>query len=473
MNQTKSILVLLLSGISLTSQVQAEALQISSEQRQSLDLTLYNQNLGLVRETRKLPPLNPNQPVILEDVSQQLEVESLRIENAGNIQEQNLNTNLLSQQTLLKYYIGKNLLLARFNPVTGKETTDKVELLSISGQQILVRNKDHYESIPLYGQWRFIFPQIPNNLLSKPSLSFRTSGTSKSQNAHISYLTAGLNWRMDYVATLNKAGTQISLDGLASLTNQTGTDFINANISLVAGDINNPRQDIAMMRNEKLAYPIAAAPSLARSIPQENLDNFHLFKLPNLVNLMSGQIKQVSFLSAKDIPVTRKYDYQFFVSSSVEKSRYDVKPNLTLIFQNDKKSNLGLPIPAGNIRAFSPDSLGQLQFIGGSQISHSAEGEEIKVRQGKAFDISIQRKQTYYNATFDGYKVVQELNIRNSRETPAELTITADFPLEWEIQNSSHEYRQIAGSSAQWILKIPAKDDITLNFQAKMKKHNP
>ncbi|MDO6512789.1 DUF4139 domain-containing protein [Neptuniibacter sp. 2_MG-2023] len=466
----KISLALCLAGFTVLS-AQATTLQISSEQRESIDLTLYNQNLGLVRETRELPPLKTGQSVTLEDVSKQLQVESLRIDNAGKILEQNLNTNLLNQQNLLQHFVGKELKLARLNPVSGKEIISSVKLLSIDGSRALIKRNNSFESIPLNNGWRFIFPNLPSQLLAKPSVSFRSSGTSKAQLTGISYLTSGLSWDMDYVMTLNEAGTQVTLDGLASLTNNTGTDFKDAQISLVAGDLNNPGARHATALQEDFSNMVMARGAAApKSLSGESIGDFHLFSLPRKVDLLNGQVKQVSFLTAEKVPVSRSYDYEFLVYPTLERNQHRVKPNLTLKFLNDQKSHLGMPLPAGKIRTFSPDSKGQLQFMGGSSINHTGEGDEVEVTQGKAFDLSIHRKQIHFSTVFNGFKVGQELRITNSRSTPADLVMTANFPLVWEMESSNIEFEKVLGGSAQWKIKVPAKGEKVLRFHVKMEK---
>jgi hypothetical protein len=469
MQIVKLSFAILIAGFSSLS-VQASNLQIGSEQRESINLTLYNQNLGLVRETRQFPPLQTGQAITLEDVSEQLQVESLRIDNAGKILEQNLNTNLLNQQTLLQHFVGKELQLARLNPVSGKEIISQVQLLNIDGSRALIKRNNRFESIPLNSDWRFIFPSLPKQLLSKPSLNFRSSGTTSSQIARISYLTGGLNWGMDYVMTLNKAGTLVTLDGLASLTNRTGTDFTNAQISLVAGDLNNPGARHAVALQEDFSNYAMARGAAPKSIARESVGDFHLFNLPRKVDLLNGQVKQVSFLTAQEIPVSRSYNYEFLVYPTLERNQHRVKPNLTLTFTNDDKSNLGIPLPAGKIRTFSPDSSDQLQFMGGSSISHTGKGDEVKIKQGKAFDLSIHRKQTHFSTVFNGFKVGQELRISNSRSTPAKLVMTANFPLAWEIQTSNLEFKKVLGGSAQWEITVPANGEQVLKFQVKMEK---
>ncbi|MFT6352239.1 DUF4139 domain-containing protein [Neptuniibacter pectenicola] len=469
MHINKIHLALFLAGFTVLS-AQANTIQISSEQRESIDLTLYNQNLGLVRETRNLPPLKTGQSVTLEDVSKQLQVESLRIDNAGKVLEQNLNTNLLNQQNLLQHFVGKDLKLARLNPVSGKEIISQVKLLSIDGSRALIKRNNSFESIPLNNGWRFIFPSLPGQLLAKPSLSFRSAGTPKPQLAGISYLTGGLSWGMDYVMTLNEAGTQVTLDGLASLTNNTGADFKEAQISLVAGDLNNPGARHAAALQEDFSNMVMARSAAPKTLSRESIGDFHLFSLPRKVDLLNGQVKQVSFLTAEKVPVSRSYDYEFLVYPTLERNQHRVKPNLTLKFLNDQKSHLGMPLPAGKIRTFSPDSKGQLQFMGGSSINHTGEGDEVEVTQGKAFDLSIHRKQTHFSTVFNGFKVGQELRISNSRSTPADLVMTANFPLVWEMESSNIEFETVLGGSAQWKIKVPAKGEKVLRFQVKMEK---
>ena len=462
-----STLPLLLLG--LTQNSAADPLQIGSEDRSSVALTLYNQNIGLVREERRLPPLRKNQQVTLEDVSAKLQIQSLRISNAGPILEQNLNTNLLNQQSLLQHYVGKQLRLARLNPVTGQEVLSQVKLINIEGNRALINREGRFESIPLNNQWRFIFPSLPEKLLIKPSLTFRSEGTARAQDANISYLSGGMNWSMNYVLTLNKAGNRVDLDGLASLSNQTGTDFHQAKINLLAGELYQP-QNRSQYRKQGVEMMRAMSADAAPAPKQEGLQDFHLYNLPRKTDLLHGQVKQVSLITATNIPVERLYDYQFLVYPSIERNQHRVKPELLVKLTNDKKSQLGMPLPAGELRTFSPDSQNQLHFIGGSNINHTGKNDELEVRLGKAFDVSIHRKQTHFSKTFNGHLVSQELRISNSRNTPAKINMTANFPLAWTMKQSSHPHQKIQGGSARWQIEVPANGDSVLSFSVQMDK---
>lgn len=442
---------------------------VGADKQSSVALTLYNQNLGLVRESRELPVLNAGEEITLEDVSEQLQIESLRIANAGQILEQNLNTHVLNQYNLLQHYIGKDLQLARLNPATGQEIISLVRLLNIEGNRALIKRDNRFETIPLNNQWRFIFPSLPKQLLSKPSITFRSGGTSKSKTAQISYLTTGLNWNMDYVLTLDDSGERVSLDGLASLTNQTGTDYLNADISLLAGELYQPNNRY-QTRQKGMEVMSAMSADMAAAPAREQLQDFHLYSLPRKTNLLNGQVKQVSLLGADNIKIERGYSYQFLIYPTLERNQHRVKPELTVKFKNSKENQLGIPLPAGNLRTFSPDNQGHLQFIGGANINHTGEGDEVDIKLGKAFDLSIHRKQTHFSKTFNGFLVGQELRISNSRSTPAKLTLTGNFPLQWQMKSSSYPHEKVMGGSARWEIDIPAKGEAVLQFKVEMHK---
>ena len=223
----------------------AAPLSIDASQQESVSVSLYNNDLGLVRDVRKLPAISPGHSLSIEDVSHQMMSETLRLENAGEVLEQNLNTNLISHQALLQHYIGQQIELARSNPASGAESRFPVTLLSYQGNQAMVDNNGQIESIPLHnGQWRFIFPSVPAGMQARPSLEVALQNSKAGTSAVLTYLTRGLSWQMDYTMTLNKQGNRLSIDGLATLNNQTGVDFNHASIQLIAGQVNQPDNNI-------------------------------------------------------------------------------------------------------------------------------------------------------------------------------------------------------------------------------------
>lgn len=438
------------------------SLKVSAEQRDQLSLTLYNQNLGLVRETRQLPILKAQQSVLIEDVSAQLQPETLQLKNAGQITEQNHNTDLLSYRRLLQHYLGKQLQLAEQNPATGNEQTSTVRLMALEGNQALIERNNQIESLPLNSQRRFIFPAQPDNLTLRPSISFRSGGTEQANKAKISYLTGGLSWQMDYVLELNKAGNSASLNGMATLRNNTGSSFPQAQISLLAGQINQPNRPV--QRKAERAMMSAMAMDAGAAPAREQLQDFHLYNLPQPVDLLNNQQKQVSLFSSSQIGVERIHQLSLPVYAQPQAERKQINPSVQLRFTNSKNNGLGEPMPAGAIRVFSPDHSNQSQFIGGSRIGNQARNNNVYVQLGTAFDVTVDQQQTRFEKTFDGVRVDQKLTLKNSAQQPAQLRLSTQFHKRWQISNNSHPY-ETNGNAAVWQLTLPADSTTEVTFQ--------
>ncbi|MBY4676658.1 DUF4139 domain-containing protein [Marinobacterium arenosum] len=446
--------------------LQAAPLKIGADQRESLSLTLYNQDLGLVRESRQLPPLQPNQLAVIEDVSARLQPNSLQIRGAGSILEQNHTADLLTHDNLLKHYVGKTLQLARTNPATGSETTQEVKLLALDRDRALISRGGFVESISLNSNWRFIFPALPENLSAQPSISFRSGGTDKAQSADINYLTSGLNWQMDYVLNLAADGKQASLNGLATLNNYTGSHFPDARISLLAGSVQAPQPQPYQPTQKRLAG-MAMMEAADSNAPREALQDFHLYTLPKPLTLLNNQQKQVSLINARQFTLEKRYRLQFLVYPQPLAPDSQLKPGAILQFDNNKANKLGDPMPAGQVRVFSPDAQGQQQFIGASFMPHIAEDNKVRLELGQAFDVSIDRQQTQFEKTYDGHVISQQLRISNRSGRDSSIELIADFPRRWQIETSNHKFDN-RGRSARWLIKLPAKGDALLSFRVRL-----
>ncbi len=460
-------LSLLGATIGVAMSAQAAPLVVDNSQQNALAITLYNQDLGLIRDVRNLPPINNNQTLYIEDVSHQIMSETLQLENAGKVLEQNLNNNLISGYALLQAYIGKQLQLARFNSVSGTETVSNARLLSVQGDQAIVKHQNRIETVPVNQQgWRFIFPSIPEGMQSRPSLEIRSEGTKKAGEAVLTYLTRGLSWQMDYAIVLDKSGEHVSLDGLATLRNQTGVDYPDAKILLMAGQINQPP---AMLR-QRTEMVMAMADAAPKSGAPEAFQDYQLYRLPQTASLLNGQTKQVSLIGTERVKANKTYHYDFPVYASLDQHLYDQKPDIKVSFNNVQTDGLGFPLPAGTARVFSPDKQGLRHFIGSAQIQHTAKGQQVELPIGKAFDLTIKRRQARFDKVYNGHQVSQELELKSSRDQDSLVTIAANFGQPWEIKTTNHDFSKASASRAEWTVKVPANGTATLHFTATLNK---
>lgn len=438
--------------------------------RSQLSLTLYQQNLALVEEQRQIPKLTAGSRVVLQGISPQMQAETLQIAGAGVITEQNLEQNLLGLAQLLQQYSGKMVTLARFNSVTGAETRQQVRLLKAEGNQALIENSEgQIETLPLnHSGWRVIFPAPADGYQLKPRLSFVSEGLSKSGTAQLRYLTSGLSWSMDYVVNLNESGDTLSLQGLATLSNQTGQPWPEARVKLLAGTVNQPTN---YPRPE--AYGLMRAAAMDKAGGQTapgSVQDYHLYTLPHPLTLNDQQQKQVPLISREQLPAEIRYHHQIQVSAHQQLPPQQHKASIQLTFDAPEMAGDKTPLPAGQVRVFRPDASEQMQFIGGSHLSATAPGDTARLQLGEAFDVGVEYTQTAFNKVFDGYEVSYEVLLTNRSEKDKPFNLNALMPMPYSLQQSSLKPTEETAAWVEWMFDLKAGEEKTLTFTAKLIK---
>jgi hypothetical protein len=128
-------------------------------------------------------------------------------------------------------------------------------------------------------QGRLIFPSLPENILSKPTLLWLLqSRLDGPKPVEATYLTGRLNWNADYVAVLDKDDRMMDLKGWVTLKNQSGATYKNAKLKLVAGDVNRVIEQYgtydAMGRLEE-----AASKRSREAFTEQSFFEYHLYSL--------------------------------------------------------------------------------------------------------------------------------------------------------------------------------------------------
>jgi len=194
-------------------------------EREEVGITVYNQNFGLVREVRTVDLAAGRTALEFRDVSEQIEPQTVAIKGLGgqlHVLEQNYRYDLLSPQKLLEKYVGKKVKIYRWNEHTGKDDVYDAEVLSVANGTVMRVNGEITYDFP----GRIAFPEIPQNLIAKPTLVWLLDSSGK-QKVEVTYLTRNLGWSADYVLTINEADTGGDLVGWVTLNNTTGTTYEN------------------------------------------------------------------------------------------------------------------------------------------------------------------------------------------------------------------------------------------------------
>ena len=433
-------------------------------------LTAYNTNRALVRDRRTIKLLPGEMTLKFMDVAAQIMPETVSLKSLSNpgglqILEQNYEYDLMSQTSLLEKYVGKDVrLVNKSNDMSFIE--EKAKLLSNNDGPIYQIGDDIYLGHP----GSVVLPEIPDELIAKPSLIWLLNNAGTDHEVEVTYLTNGVSWKADYVATLAKDEKSIDLEGWVTLTNESGAQYTNAQLKLVAGDVNivQPPMPAAPMMakagREMMAYD--AAP-----MQQEAFGEYHLYTLPRRTTIKQNQTKQVSLLRADGAAVTKVYEFR-------GQGNYYTQPtpsmpehvSVTLKLKNEEANKLGMPLPAGVMRVYQEDSTGMLQFSGEDQIKHTPKDEEVSLYLGNAFDVMGERTQTEFNIV--GTNVHQSsytIVLRNHKDTAVTVEVVENIPGDWKILESSHPHVKKDAQTAVFTIPVPVDGEVELTYQAQIR----
>ena len=447
--------------------------------RTSVDLTIYNQNLSLIREERSLTLPRGMSRAILPDIPSTIDGTSLHFlsltePGAVRVLEQNYQYDLVHQSKLLERYIGKQIEFVRVNPETNKEYTVTGRLLSTgySGQSLMSGMVAEINGkIEVNPSGRLILPSLPEGLIIRPQLEWLVSNTREgAQRSEISYLAGGLSWSSDYVAILNAEDTKLDLTGWVTLTNASGTSFMNAGLKLVAGDVNVVQEEFAgRMRAQKMMMTdaVAAAPQFE----QTELFEYKLYTLQRKTDVRDNETKQVELISGKNVPARKMFIYDgvgdqwrmwynnySYRSQGSFGQMSNGKVGVYMTFRNEEKGGLGVPLPKGKVRVYKRDTDGKEQFIGEDRIDHTPKDEEIRLYLGNAFDIVGERAQKDFKSIASGHVVEEtiEIKLRNHKNEAVEVQVY-EHPWrwnQWEIVNASGEWVKVDQSTLRFPVKL-------------------
>ena len=312
------------------------------------------------------------------------------------ILEQNYQFDLLDPQRLLKKYIGRDVTLVRTRMDNGTSRQEEVtaRLLAFNDAPVW---KIGDEIVTGMHAEQYRFPEIPENLHSRPTLVWKVDNSGQRQHRiETSYLATNMSWLADYVLTVGRDDVKADLDGWVTVNNTSGTSYRNAKLQLVAGDLHRVAQgqrfdDLAMA---KAAREVAAAPP---AFNREAFSEYHLYALNRKTTLLENETKQISLLGGTGVPVKKLFvvNGQNFYYRNRHAPGSPLKDQVRVFykFRNSEAAGLGMPMPAGTVRVYQADSKGGIQFAGEDRIDHTPKDEDLTLQIGTAFDVVAERKQ--------------------------------------------------------------------------------
>ncbi len=138
-------------------------------------------------------------------------------------------------------------------------------LLSFDGGQLVLKKYDGGVTLLNRSEITNLdFASVPGGLISKPTLVWQLeSDKAGKQPLTLTYMTGGMSWHAEYVAQLSDDEKTLDLNGWVSLDNQSGANFENATLKLVAGDVNRVQDNVNDGRMLKAAMGLRFSSSRA------------------------------------------------------------------------------------------------------------------------------------------------------------------------------------------------------------------
>ena len=203
-------------------------------------ITIYNQDIALVEDVRDLNIPEGRSRQEFPGVSASIRPETVGLSGRGlSVVEQNFDYDLLTPDKLMQSAVGDTIGIVRINPGTGRETTERAQVLA-ANEGVVLRIGDRIEVLRDDGvPTRVIFDEVPANLRPRPTLSVTLDAEGGGRReTTLSYLTSGLSWKADYVAEYDEQGGMLDLTGWITITNRSGATFSEASTRVVAGEVN-------------------------------------------------------------------------------------------------------------------------------------------------------------------------------------------------------------------------------------------
>lgn len=467
----------------------------SASERKTVDLTVYNSNLALVREERTIPLAKGGNRVVVPDVPATIDPTSLHFGSLTDpasvrVLEQNYQYDLVNQNKLLGKYIGKTVEFLRLDPEGRKEYPVSGRLLAVGpeigpvfgtvpgGNPGLIAEIGGKVEINPTG--RLVLPSLPEGLVLKPQLEWQlTSAKEGEHRVEISYLATALSWSSDYVALLNKDDTRLDIKGWVTLVNHSGTAFRDAGLKLVAGDVNRAQDEMREGYQQK--REMMAAAEADPQFQQRELFEYKLYTLQRRTDLADNESKQIELVAARDVPARKQliYDgmeegWRYWIHNVNYRNQGSMgqqgntKVGVYLVFRNDQKSGMGMPLPKGKARVYKRDDDGREQFIGEDRLDHTPKDEEVRLYMGNTFDVVGSRAQTDFRTVTSGHVVEEtfQIKVRNHKAETVEVAVY-EHPWrwsQWKVVKSSEPSEKVDQTTLKFLLKLAPDQERILTY---------
>lgn len=435
-----------------------------------VQVTIYNDNRALVNEQRVIPLKKGLNKIRLPDVSARIDPTSVQVTSLTDpegtrVLEQHFEYDLVSTNRLLEKYLDR-----RIKVVTRDGTTYMGTLVGTGGGIIIRKTTGEITVLEKEYLREITFPALRNGLVTRPALIWLIDAAESGKHKiELAYITEGLNWHADYVLSLSRDEAKADLDGWITLNNRAGMTFRDVHAKVVAGSLHRTRPSPRRISYQVLRKEAGAAEK--PQVQQRNLFEYHLYDIKRPLTIRNNQTLQVQFVTRHQIPVKKRFVLDSGRSYSRSPDhRQKGSAEVQVLFINDRKSGIGIPLPAGVCRIYKSDVDESKQLIGEDRIKHTPVDENITLTAGRAFDVVGERVKTSQKVL--GKRSREEtwcIKVWNHKRKQVLVHIVERLNrfgtgTEWRIESESWPHIKKTANAVYYLAKIPAKGNAEITY---------
>ena len=438
--------------------VQAAPLRSTLDDQKALAVTVYNGDLALVKDTRRLTLPAGESVLELRDVSAQIRLKPhcCGWRRATRSRCWNRTSTLICSRPPSCW---RNTSAARVRvvaptPRRAPTAPETARVLAAAGRGAEDRrsHRDRPAGAPGVRR-RAGQPARP------PTLAVTVNGDGAGQRA----LELSVSDRWPHLAGRLRGGTggkrkELALSGWVTLTNRSGTAYRNARLQLVAGDVN---QVEPALRRGRVAETMMAK-SDAGALREESLLDYHPTRSAGRPRWPTSRFKQVALLAAPPCRCRRNITstVPVLLRHAAGRGRHPAQGGRAAA--STTAGGRARPAAAGRrgARHHQRDSAGGVRFIGEDRIDHAGErdGENQTRRR-------LRRHRPAHADRLQGADGRQRvaaalrerlaLDFKNARKVPVVITVDEPLPGDWEIVDDSQPHQKFGAHGARWRVTIP------------------
>lgn len=435
---------------------------LSPGERAGLALTITQDDTALVRDRRTASLEKGAQAMVVEGVARQARETSAMLSGTGiTVTEQSFELAGLDADRLLTASLNREVTVV-WRDGTGAEREERAKIVATGPQPVFQVAGKLVAGTPV----RILYDALPPDIRTAPAFRANiTADAAGKREVELAYLTGGLSWQADYVAELSATEDKLALSAWATLTNASGTDYPQAKIQIMAGDINRVADQPKPLRMEKAL--MAAAGPMAPS--REAMGGYHLYTLAQPVSLKEGERKQVAFMAPANLAAERALVLDPMPPHAWRDRLSDPAPQNPVAVLKLKNAT-GEPLPAGIVRVFQRAKDGGATFLGEDQLAPTPTGGQARLNLGRAFDVTARRTQTdFVRVSADVTEAAWEVKFANGGERPAKVLTREAFGGDWLVVDENAKHDKDSAFTAAWTVTVPAKGEAVLKYRVRVK----